>query len=167
MKKQVTQDQVFKVLKRFVTEQVHGGDFDQDNSLQDTLNWLKEWWNKNKNKFKEDDMQQRFTIEEIKNYIIKQSSLGDVLYNLKAEKIVEANQTTDLPLYIKLSETEMRYDKDKDYYYRDAGLWSVGYKYMDGKLVADCDDLEGLHEQELVEITYEEWEKGNYGYIVG
>lgn len=33
-----------------------------------------------------------FTVEEIRNYITSQDSLGDVLYNLKAEKIIEANQ---------------------------------------------------------------------------
>ena len=37
-------------------------------------------------------MQTTFTIEEIKNYILSQDSLGDVLYNLKAENIIEANQ---------------------------------------------------------------------------
>ena len=33
----------------------------------------------------------KFTIKEIKNYILKQDSLGDVLYNLSEEKIEEAN----------------------------------------------------------------------------
>jgi hypothetical protein len=37
-------------------------------------------------------MQTTFTVQEIKNYILSQDSLGDVLYNLKAEKIIEANQ---------------------------------------------------------------------------
>ena len=36
-------------------------------------------------------MQTTFTITEIRNYILSQDSLGDVLYNLKAEKIIEAN----------------------------------------------------------------------------
>lgn len=36
--------------------------------------------------------QTRFTIEEIKNYILSQDSLGDVLYNLKAENIIKANE---------------------------------------------------------------------------
>ena len=35
---------------------------------------------------------QKFTIEEIRNYILSQDSLGDVMYNLKAEKIIEANE---------------------------------------------------------------------------
>lgn len=36
-------------------------------------------------------MQNTFTIEEIRKYIMSQDSLGDTLYNLKAEKIIEAN----------------------------------------------------------------------------
>lgn len=37
-------------------------------------------------------MQTTFTITEIRKYILSQDSLGDVLYNLKAEKIIEANK---------------------------------------------------------------------------
>lgn len=40
-------------------------------------------------------MEKTFTIEQIRNYILKQDSLGDVLYNLKAEKIEEANETEE------------------------------------------------------------------------
>lgn len=32
-----------------------------------------------------------FTIDEIKKYILSQDSLGDVLYNLSAESIINAN----------------------------------------------------------------------------
>jgi len=38
-------------------------------------------------------MQEKFTIEEIKNYILSKDSLGDVMYNLKAENIIAANST--------------------------------------------------------------------------
>ncbi len=37
-------------------------------------------------------MSRTFTIEEIRKYIKSQDSLGDVLYNLKEEKIIEANE---------------------------------------------------------------------------
>lgn len=37
-------------------------------------------------------MQKTFTIDEIKNYILSQDSLGDVLYNLTEEKIIRANE---------------------------------------------------------------------------
>jgi len=50
-------------------------------------------------------MQTTFTVQEIKNYILSQDSLGDVLYNLKAEKIIEANQ---------LEEEEEETDDDDD-----------------------------------------------------
>jgi hypothetical protein len=90
-KKDLTQDQVYKILKKFVVDEVHLADFDQGQSLDHTLSVLKNWWNKHKEQFKEENMQQRFTIDEIRKYILSQDSLGDVLYNLKAEKIVEAN----------------------------------------------------------------------------
>lgn len=34
----------------------------------------------------------KYTIEEIKNYILSQDSLGDVLYNLSEENIDKANE---------------------------------------------------------------------------
>ena len=37
-------------------------------------------------------MQNTFTIEEIRKYILLQDSLGDVLYNLKEENIIDANK---------------------------------------------------------------------------
>ena len=37
-------------------------------------------------------MRDTFTIDEIRNYILSQDSLGDVLYNLSSSKIFEANQ---------------------------------------------------------------------------
>jgi hypothetical protein len=36
--------------------------------------------------------EQKFTVEEIRKYIMSQDSLGDVMYYLKAEKIIEANE---------------------------------------------------------------------------
>lgn len=38
------------------------------------------------------NMQNTFTIPEIRKYILSQDSLGDVLYNLSASKILEANE---------------------------------------------------------------------------
>ena len=37
----------------------------------------------------------KFTIEEIRNFIMKEDSLGDVMYNLSAESILEANEVED------------------------------------------------------------------------
>lgn len=36
-------------------------------------------------------MENKYTIEEIRNYILSQESLGDVLYNLKDKNIKDAN----------------------------------------------------------------------------
>ena len=37
-----------------------------------------------------------FTIEQIKNYLLSQDSMGDILYNLKAENIERANDRPKL-----------------------------------------------------------------------
>jgi hypothetical protein len=49
--KTLTEDEVFKILKQFTKDCVHGGDFDQGQSEKETLNILKTWWNKHKNKY--------------------------------------------------------------------------------------------------------------------
>lgn len=51
-KKQLTEDEVYKILKQFTIECVHGGDF--DTSEENTLSVLKTWWNKYKNKYSTD-----------------------------------------------------------------------------------------------------------------
>lgn len=40
-------------------------------------------------------MQNTFTIDEIRKYILSQDSLGDVLYHLSSSKIIEANEPED------------------------------------------------------------------------
>lgn len=37
-------------------------------------------------------MEDKFTVEEIRNYILSQDSMGDILYFLSAENIRKANQ---------------------------------------------------------------------------
>lgn len=37
-------------------------------------------------------MSKTFTIEEIRKYILSQDSMGDILYNLKEENIIQANE---------------------------------------------------------------------------
>jgi hypothetical protein len=49
-KKVLTEEEVFKILKKFTLECVHGGDFAQGNTEEDTLSILKTWWNKKKYK---------------------------------------------------------------------------------------------------------------------
>jgi PHP family Zn ribbon phosphoesterase len=36
--------------------------------------------------------EQKFTVEEIRNYILSKDSLGDVVYYLSAENIIKANE---------------------------------------------------------------------------
>lgn len=71
----------------------------------------------------------------------------------------------NLPRYVSLGNTEMKYDEDEDEYFRDAGNWSVKYKYHEGKLLSDCADMPWIHEFELKEITFDEWKAGNAGYV--
>ena len=37
-------------------------------------------------------MSRTFTIEEIRKYILSQDSIGDILYNLKEENIIQVNE---------------------------------------------------------------------------
>lgn len=37
-------------------------------------------------------MQETFTIEEIKIYLMSQDSMGDIMYNLSAKNIIKANE---------------------------------------------------------------------------
>jgi hypothetical protein len=50
-------------------------------------------------------MKDSFTVEEIRNYILSQDSLGDVMYNLSAENIIKANE---------ISMHDIEYDEDDD-----------------------------------------------------
>lgn len=36
-------------------------------------------------------MEERFTIEEFKKYLLSQDSMGDILYNLSSENVRKAN----------------------------------------------------------------------------
>ena len=40
-------------------------------------------------------MEQTFTIDQIRTYLQSQDSFGDALYNLSADKILQANQPKD------------------------------------------------------------------------
>lgn len=49
-------------------------------------------------------------------------------------------------------------------YYRDGGIWSIGYKIIDGILYSWYPDMPWLHRQPLIEISEEEWRKDNGHY---
>ncbi len=40
-------------------------------------------------------MQKTFTVEEIRKYILSKDSIGDALYYLSEDRIIEANQEFD------------------------------------------------------------------------
>lgn len=50
-KKQLTEDEIFKILKKFTLDCVHGGDYAQGQSEKEALSVLKVWWNKEKSKY--------------------------------------------------------------------------------------------------------------------
>lgn len=52
-------------------------------------------------------MQNTFTIDEIRKYILSQDSLGDVLYNLSVSKILEANEPDEDEDWDGLSDDEI------------------------------------------------------------
>ena len=55
-------------------------------------------------------MQKTFTIEEIRKYILSQDSMGDILYNLKEENIIQANEPEEIDEedWDNLSDNEVR-----------------------------------------------------------
>ena len=59
-------DDIYWVLKKFVLERVHGGDFDQGQSEKDTLSVLKDWWNENKSKLDGNLIEKECVIPECK-----------------------------------------------------------------------------------------------------
>lgn len=69
-----------------------------------------------------------------------------------------------LPKFVKCGNTALRLRRDE--YHRDAGLWSVNYKIIDGVLLSWAwgMGIPHLHRQPLVEITEEEWRKDNGPY---
>lgn len=81
---------------------------------------------------------QKYSIEKIRNYILSQHSLGDVLYNLKPDKIAEANQPKIFQIsgywkedgeefdgYLVAAESDDQYDDD-DYPDNDDEIFFYG-----------------------------------------
>lgn len=70
----------------------------------------------------------------------------------------------ELPKFVKLNNTALRL-RGKEYY-RDGGIWSIGYKIIDGVLLSWFPKMKmpWLHRQPLIEITEEEWRKDNGKY---
>jgi len=79
-----------------------------------------------------------------------------------------------IPKYVKLGTSALRLtsspfgensSKGEKVYYRDAGIWEVGYKFnKDGVLVSKS-SMKHLNNIPLVEITEKEYKKANEGYL--
>lgn len=66
--------------------------------------------------------------------------------------------------------SELRYVEEDGTYFRDAGIWEVGFKFVDGVLLSSIDGIYGeefIHMENnlLIEISEEEWREGNDGYV--
>jgi len=53
----------------------------------------------------------------------------------------------------------------EDTYYRDAGQWFCNYRNDGKKIFAVLEDVESVHDRELVKCTKKEWKKDNKGYV--
>ena len=61
-------------------------------------------------------MERKFTLQEIRNYIQKQDSLGDVLYFLNEENINKANEfKEDIFIDDKEDENEIEEYRDREF----------------------------------------------------
>jgi len=52
-------------------------------------------------------------------------------------------------------------------YWRDAGVWCVDIRIDNetGKIFSICEEMNDLHNVELIPTTYEDWKKDNGQYI--
>lgn len=71
----------------------------------------------------------------------------------------------NLPEYVSLNGTALKFIKNRNNYYRHAGDWYVNYYWKENKLFSKCRFHKQLNNVLLVEITKEEWAKDNTGYI--
>ena len=86
----------------------------------------------------------------------------DAIHTINETKLTISD--IPLPLYVMAGHTAMRYIPSDNVYYRDNGDWSIDYKFINGVVYADSNgeipDLDGI---ELLEITYDEYHKNNFG----
>lgn len=69
-----------------------------------------------------------------------------------------------LPKFVRLNKSALRLVGNE--YYRDGGMWSVGYKIIDGVLLSWYPNrgMKWLHRVPLIEITEKEWRDNNGEY---
>lgn len=118
-------------------------------------------------------------------YVNPPKGCSEVLvYNLKFEGLLDTTKKKQIPMtsldkdskplpkFVTMGGNkgqELRLNSVNGHYHRDAGNWSVGSKFVDGKLISVSlyDDTPWLGGKELVPITQREWLEGNKGYITG
>ena len=85
-------------------------------------------------------------------------------------KKVILESITELPNYVCMGKdgTTFRISGPDEYtsytYFRDGGMWGVGCKRKDGKLIS-VSNMESLNNQELIPTTEEVYMKDNEGYV--
>lgn len=84
---------------------------------------------------------------------------------METKMTLETITKPELPPFVSMNGIELRL-RGKEYW-RDAGLWSVNYKIIDGKLLSWCwrSPVHKYHRVELIPITEEKWRIGNIGHI--
>jgi hypothetical protein len=86
------------------------------------------------------------------------------MYNKEHENINMISR--DPAPYVELEGTALRFNYLTSKYFRDAGVWSVGYKYGEyGTLIADCESMPDLHGKKLKKISFEDWYEQNEEYL--
>lgn len=72
---------------------------------------------------------------------------------------------SELPQFIMMGNSAMRYRKNHDDYYRDGGRWYIDYKIVGDKLFSVCHyGMPNLNGIEMVPISEKEWRKDNGQY---
>jgi hypothetical protein len=70
-----------------------------------------------------------------------------------------------LPKFVKLCNSALRLEVNKKRYYRDAGDWSVEYRFNKHDHLVSKSIMPHLNNEPLIEITREEWKEDNKGYL--
>lgn len=91
----------------------------------------------------------------------QQKDFIDAIHIINETKLSMAD--IPLPLYVMAGHTAMRFITEDNQYYRDSGDWSIDYDLIDEKVYAKTDEIPELNGIELVEISFDEYYKDNYG----
>ena len=73
--------------------------------------------------------------------------------------------TVEVPKYVSFRGNCLRYDEDNNYYYRDAGHWSLNWEISSEGILMGFHWDKDQPKFPLIGITKEEWERDNRGYF--